>query len=96
MTDKLSERLHVAALAAYAEAQAKEGTSRLLSELQLLIDDEVATLEQQIEGLREAMRINTDFKLMALGLEQQVEELKTERRETMRCWTCGKPYEEEE
>ncbi len=51
MTDKLSERLHKAVLSAYAEAQANEGTSRLLSELQILIDDEVTTLEAKMEDV---------------------------------------------
>lgn len=62
MTEKLSERLHKAVLDAYAEAQVSEGSSRLLSELQGLIDDEVASLEQQVAAWREAYLAHKAYK----------------------------------
>ena len=52
---KLSEKLHKAVLDAYSEAQAREGSSRLLSKLQLLIDDEVALLETRLSRMEIAL-----------------------------------------
>ena len=34
---------------------------------------DVAQLEDKLEGRKEAMRINTDFKLMAMGLQDKLE-----------------------
>ena len=35
------------------------------------LDDEVAALEQKLEAYMEMARINTDFKLMALGCQEE-------------------------
>ncbi len=68
MSEKLSEKLHRAVLDAYAEAQTNKGSSRLLSELQLLIDDEVAALEQRGEGLERLIHDELDIDPDALEL----------------------------
>jgi len=56
MSEKLSERLQVALLEAYHEAQNQSLTSAKLSEAQRLIDDQVGPLEADVEALEKAIR----------------------------------------
>ena len=84
MTDKLSERMRK-----FREAHWEPTPPETVEELDLMwrqsleiFEIGAAALEQELEGRREAMRINTDFKLMSLGCQEENSNLEQRAEET--------------